>query len=295
MNDDKNQPKERDSLSGVETTGHEWDGIKELNHPAPRWWLWVFYLCVIFSVGYWVVYPAWPTASDNTKGMWGWTQYAQLKEQQSEIAAMKSKFEPKFDAASLEEIRNNRELYAFGRAGGAVAFKDNCAACHGSGAMGGNGYPNLNDDDWLWGGTLEQIYTTIRYGVRSGHPQMRDNQMPAFGKDGILQPAEVEQVAEYVANLHQGDKAAQTEAFSKGKELFAQNCVACHGDNGEGNPEMGAPRLSDNIWLYGGDKASIIATVANSRAGVMPTWEGRLSDRTVRQLAVYVHSLGGGK
>lgn len=287
--------KDVDQVTGVETTGHEWDGIKELNKPAPRWWLWVFYVCIIWAVGYWVVFPAWPTVADHTTGSFGWTSHKELKDQQGEIFARRGIYAERLASASLQDIRNDPELYEFARAGGAVAFKNNCAACHGTGAQGGKGFPNLNDDDWLWGGTLEQIQTTIRYGVRSGHPKMHDTQMPAFGKDGILQPGEIEQVADYVTKLHEGDKVEQTEAWKAGKEIFAQNCVACHGEQGEGNIEMGAPRLNDNIWLYGGDRQTVVTTVTAARAGVMPTWEGRLDDSTIKQLAIYVHSLGGGK
>ena len=291
---DKHTQKEIDSVSGVETTGHDWDGIKELNNPAPRWWVWVFLVCIIFSVGYWFVYPAWPTLSGNTRGS-GWTEYSQLKQQQGEIEAMHAKYDARFNTASLADIQNDHELYEYARAGGAVAFKNNCAACHGTGAQGSKGYPNLNDDDWLWGGTLDDIYTTIRYGVRSGHEQARMSQMPAFKKDGILNTDEIEQVAEYVQKLHEGDKADKTAAYEKGKTIFAANCAVCHGESGEGTQAMGAPRLNDNIWLYGGDHQTIVTTVSYARSGVMPTWETRLSDSTIKQLAIYVHSLGGGK
>ncbi|MBP7252050.1 MAG: cytochrome-c oxidase, cbb3-type subunit III [Alphaproteobacteria bacterium] len=292
---DPNKPRERDAFSGVETTQHEWDGIKELNNPAPRTWLWIFYLCIIFSIGYWVVYPAWPTPGGNTNGSFGWTQHKELAAAQQEIDAMRAGHMVRFDAASLEQIQADKDLYDFARAGGLVAFRDNCAACHGTGAEGGKGYPNLNDDDWLWGGKLSQIYATIRYGVRAGHAQGHEGNMLSFGKDGTLKPEEVEAVADYVVHLHEGDSVVNQPAYEKGKAVFAANCVACHGDKGEGNPEMGAPRLSDNIWLYGSSKESVVATVNNGRAGVMPTWEGRLDDRTIKMLSVYVHSLGGGQ
>lgn len=287
--------KEKDKITGVETTGHEWDGIKELNNPAPRWWLWVFFVTVLFSIGYWVVYPSWPTLTGSTKGNAGWTQYRQLKQQQGEIEAMHTKYDARFSTASLQQIANDSELYEYARAGGAVAFKDNCAACHGTGAQGGKGYPNLNDDDWIWGGTLDQIYATIRYGIRSAHEQAHISQMPAFGKDGILKSEEIAQVAEYVQKLHEGDKAQKTAGYLKGQDIFGKNCASCHGDKGEGMTDTGAARLSDDIWLYGSDRNSIIATITYARAGMMPDWENRLSDNTIKQLAVYVHSLGGGK
>lgn len=285
-----NQPKEIDHVSGVETTGHDWDGLKELNNPAPRWWLWVFYATVIFSIGYWYVYPTWPTLSGHSAGSKNWTEYAELKESQGEITAMRAKYEGRFASASLQDIKNDKELYAYAVAGGAVAFKNNCAACHGSGGQGGKGYPNLNDDEWLWGGTLDEIYTTIRYGAHNDNPNTHNGGMPTW-KD-ILKPEEIEAAASYVEHWHEGDKAP---ANAKGKEVFAANCASCHGDKGEGNTGVGAPQLNNDIWLYGGDHATIVQTITYGRAGVMPAWEGRLNDSTIKQLAVYVHSLGGGK
>ncbi|MBV8061045.1 MAG: cytochrome-c oxidase, cbb3-type subunit III [Alphaproteobacteria bacterium] len=290
-----NNKHEIDQVTGIETTGHEWDGLKELNNPAPRWWLWVFYATIVFAIGYWAVYPAWPTLTGFTGGSKNWSEYSQLKEHQGEITAMRAKYEARFTAADLKTIQNDPELYEYARAGGAIAFKNNCAACHGAGAQGGYGYPNLNDDDWLWGGTLDQIYTTIRYGVRSTSDQTRISQMPAFGRDDLLSREEIEAVAEYVQKMHLGDKAEKTATYEKGKEVYANNCASCHGETGDGNQDVGAPRLNDDIWLYGGDRASIINSIANPHAGVMPTWEGRLSDSTIKQLAIYVHSLGGGK
>lgn len=294
--DSENAKKDVDQISGVETTGHVWDGIKELNNPAPRWWLNVFIVTIIFAIGYWVVYPAWPTLSGNTHGRLAWTEYKQLKASQAEIHALRDQFENKIAAADLAQIKNDPELYEYARAAGAVAFKNNCAACHGTGAQGSKGYPNLNDDDWLWGGRLEQIYTTILYGVRSGHEQAHTGQMPAWGgKDGPLSAEQIRQVAEFVQKLHLANKAEKTDSYLKGKEIFAANCAACHGENGEGNQELGAPRLSDDIWLYGGDLDTIIETITNGRAGVMPSWEARLGDTVVKELAIYVHSLGGGQ
>ena len=287
---DPNKPKEIDAHSGVETTGHDWDGIKELNNPAPRWWLWVFFICCVWAVGYWVLYPAWPTLSGNTAGSLGWTSHKKLAEEQGEIIARRGQFAQQIKGASLQEIKANPELYNFAVAGGRTVFKENCAACHGTGAQGGKGYPNLNDDDWLWGGTLDDIYTTIRYGIRSGHEKTRFSQMPAFGRDGILKPEEISDVADFVLSLstHQGGN-------EKSAAIFKQNCAACHGDEGKGGRSVGAPNLTDAIWLYGGDKVSIAQQVSNPRHGVMPTWEARLPDETIKQLAIYVHSLGGGE
>lgn len=283
--------KEIDSVTGVETTGHEWDGIKELNKPAPRWWLWVFYVTVIWSIGYWVVYPAWPTLSGHTKGTFGWTEYTKLKAEQAEIEARQARYAAKFKDASFDRIMKDPELYAFAVAGGKAAFKNNCATCHGSGAQGAKGYPNLNDDDWLWGGKLADIYQTLQYGIRSGHDEARISQMPAFGRDGLLKQSEINDAAEYVIALSQG-KATNDMS---GAKVFAENCAACHGDKGEGGRDFGAPRLADAIWLYGGDHDTVYQTIYNARAGVMPFWKGKLPDDTLRMLTVYVHSLGGGE
>ena len=286
---------EKDTLSGVDTTGHEWDGLKELNNPAPRWWLWVFIVTVIWAVGYWVVYPAWPTLTGHTIGKQGWTEYKELTSSQAELTALNGKFMEQIHTSSLEQIQHDPQLYEFARKGGAASFKENCSACHGTGAAGRKGYPNLNDDDWLYGGTLADIYKTIRVGARSTSPDTRGVQMPAFGRDGMLKSQQMDDVVDYVSALHEKEKSAKTEAFLRGEKIFADNCAACHGKSGEGDQKTGAPRLNDEIWLYGGDKDSIRNTVTNAHAGVMPTWEGRLSDDTIKELTIYVHSLGGGK
>lgn len=294
MADNENK-KEKDAISGVETTGHEWDGLKELNNPAPRWWLWVFIVTVIWSIGYWVVYPAWPTLSGHTLGNKGWTEYKELKASQSEIAALRGKYAEQIHGATIDQIQKDPQLYEFARAGGAAAFKENCAACHGTGAEGRKGYPNLNDDDWLFGGTLADIYNTIRVGSRSTAPDTHNTIMPSFGRDGILKQQEIDDVATYVGALHEGAKATKADAYLNGEKVFAANCAACHGKSGEGDQKQGAPKLNDEIWLYGGDKDSIHASISNAHAGVMPSWEGRLSDDTIKELTIYVHSLGGGK
>lgn len=280
--------KERDEFTGVETTGHEWDGLKELNNPAPRWWLIVFILCCIWAIGYWVIFPAWPTFTSNTKGSQGWTQYKKLVADQAEITARRGEFINRIKVHSLDEIQSEPDLYAFAVAGGRTMFKENCAACHGTGAQGGNGYPNLNDDDWLWGGNLHEIYQTIRLGIRSGHEGARESMMPAFGE--ILGKAEISDVADYVLSLSKSG-----DVNINGERLFKENCMSCHGEAGQGGREFGAPALADAIWLYGGTKNDIARQIAKPRHGVMPAWAERLPDTTVKQLSIYVHSLGGGE
>ncbi|MBI2235069.1 MAG: cytochrome-c oxidase, cbb3-type subunit III [Micavibrio aeruginosavorus] len=287
----ENDKKEIDQVSGIETTGHEWDGLKELNNPLPRWWLWVFYVTIVWSIGYWVVFPAWPVPSGATKGTAEWTQFSRLEKSQQDIAVLQAGYIENFKAAPFDRIMNDEQLYAFATAGGAAAFKDNCATCHGTGGAGGRGYPNLNDDDWIWGGTIEDIHQTLEFGARSGHPETRVSAMPAFGKDGLMSREDIATVVDYVANLpRQGH-----DLSSKGYDLFQKNCASCHGTEAKGNREFGAPNLTDGIWLYGGSKDTIYKTVYNGRSGVMPYWSGRLDDNTIRQLAVYVHSLGGGE
>lgn len=284
---------EIDEISGVETTGHEWDGLKELNNPAPRWWLIVWLICIVISIIYMVFYPAWPTLKAHTKGILGWTQYSKLEAEQKVITDRKAVYLKQFHGLSLDQVKQNPAVFEFARQGGEAVFKENCAPCHGIGGAGRVGYPNLNDNDWLFGGTPDQILHTLKVGARSGHPDAFQTQMPAFGKDQILTKNQISLVSDYVLALSKPAPALETPAFTEGKTLFEANCAACHGLMGEGNQEMGAPKLNDAIWLYGGDKPSIIKTVTYSRAGVMPSWQSRLSEDNIKMAAIYVHSLGG--
>ena len=283
-----------DSVSGTATTGHQWDDIKELNTPLPRWWVIAFYLSIIWAVGYWLVYPAWPLLTSNTTGLLGYSSRADVAVELANLDKIRGEKMVALGAASLADIERDPGLLALARARGKTVFGDNCAPCHGSGAAGAKGFPNLNDDDWLWGGTLDQIMQTIQYGARSGHAKAHEGQMLAFGKDGILKPDQIIAVANYVRSLS-GLPTRPGYDAAAGTKVFAENCVACHGDTGKGNPELGAPNLTDKIWLYGSDEATIIESIANGRAGVMPAWEGRLDPVTIKAMAVYVHSLGGGK
>jgi cytochrome c oxidase cbb3-type subunit 3 len=272
------------------TTGHEWDGISEYNIPAPRWWLTVWIVCIIWAFGYWIFYPTWPVSGGNTKGSLNWTQQSELIESQQEISAKRDVFLDKISASDFSQIQKDPELMEFAINGGRAAFKENCAACHGTGAQGAKGFPNLNDDDWIWGGKITDIEQTIKFGIRSSHDKTRFSQMPSFGIDKVLKKEEVEEVTEYVMSL--SDKNIHSE---KGEAIFKANCVACHGANAKGDRLVGAPNLSDAIWLYGGKKEDILFTVTYSQAGAMPYWIGRLDDVTIKQLALYVHSLGGGE
>lgn len=273
-----------------ETTGHSWDDISEYNVPAPRWWLLVWIVCIIWSFGYWIFYPTWPVKDGNTIGKLEWTQVSQLNESQAEIDAIRDKYLDQIEKKSFKEILNDKYLLEFALVGGKAAFKDNCAGCHGTGAQGFKGYPNLNDDDWLWGGKIEDIYYTLLYGIRSGHEKARFNMMPAFGKDEILTKNQINDVIDHVLSL-----TAKSLPNKNGAEIFAANCSSCHGLNGKGNQELGAPNLTDAIWLYGSNREDLYQTIFYSRAGVMPYWSSRLDNAIIKQLALYVYSLGGGE
>jgi cytochrome c oxidase cbb3-type subunit III len=286
---------EVDAHTGVSTTGHEGDGIRELNTPLPRWWLGIFYATIVWSVGYWVVYPAWPLITGTTQGVIGYASRLEIAKDLALLQQHRATQSSGLTEASLEQIKADPSLFRIAMAQGKAAFGDNCAACHGVGGGGAKGYPNLNDDDWLWGGTLAEIHQTLQNGVRvAGNADSRISQMPAFGKDGLLKPAEIRAVANHVRELA-GLPTEQGADLAKGRELFETNCAACHGEAGKGNKELGAPNLTDAISLYGMDLASLTETITNSRAGVMPAWGQRLDPTTVKALTIYVHSLGGGQ
>ncbi|MFC4235761.1 cytochrome-c oxidase, cbb3-type subunit III [Thalassospira xianhensis] len=285
---------EKDQVSGHETTGHEWDGIKELNTPLPSWWVYVFWATIVWSVGYWVVYPSWPTATSYLTGMFETTNRTQLHETMANVAAERAPYMERLAALDLDEIVNDSELLNFSMAGGKAVFAENCAPCHGTGGSGNPGFPSLQDDDWLWGGTLEAVNETVHVGVRwDANEDTRFNDMPAFGRDEILEREDINDVVQYVLAFtgRETDKAAA----NRGAGVFADNCASCHGEDAKGVQELGAPNLTDAIWLYGGDAATITETVNNSRGGVMPAWGGRLDEETIKMLTVYVHSLGGGQ
>lgn len=286
---------EIDAHTGMATTGHEWDGIKELNTPLPRWWLNTFYACIIWAIGYWLVYPAWPLLSGYTHGLSNWHSRVAVGEDLNELKTMRGGMNDKIATASLAEIEKSPELLSFARAQGSAAFSINCSTCHGAGGQGSKGYPNLNADRWIWGGTLEAIETTIKHGVRwDADPEAHASTMPAFGRDSLLSKSDIANVADYVRTLS-GTAPEEGVDLAEGKRVFIQNCAACHGQDGQGNVELGAPSLATQVWLYGSSKAAIMERVQNGGGGVMPAWAGRLDPTTIKTLAVYVHTLGGGK
>jgi cytochrome c oxidase cbb3-type subunit 3 len=284
-----------DQPTGIETVGHEWDGIEELNNPLPRWWVITLWLTVTFSLGYVVVYPAIPLLSKGTEGMWGWSSRGELAQDLAAEKARRAGLLVRLEATPIKQLQADPALMQSAISGGRAAFRVNCVQCHGSGAAGIVGlYPNLKDDDWLWGGNLKDIEQTITNGVRQpGDAATRTSLMPSFGRDGILKPGEIGDVASYVLTL--SGKERPGAASERGKALFDTNCVSCHGSDGKGLRQFGAPNLTDGIWLYGGQRAQVSESITNARAGVMPAWVHKLDPATIRMLAVYVHSLGGGE
>jgi cytochrome c oxidase cbb3-type subunit III len=286
---------EIDTVSGHSTTGHDWDGIRELNTPLPRWWLWTFYASILWSIGYWIIYPAWPLVSGFTHGALGYSSRGDLAADLDSFKAVRAAQAVGLEKAGLAEIARDPKMLSVALAQGRAAFGDNCTPCHGAGGAGGKGYPSLADDDWLWGGKLEEIHATISHGVRATNDEAtRLSLMPAFGHDGILKTDEIRAVANYVRSIA-GLEPEKGAVLEIGKKTFVQNCALCHGAEGKGNPELGAPNLTDAIWLYGSDIGAITATITNARNSVMPSWTGRLDPVTIKSLALYVHSLGGGQ
>ena len=285
---------EKDSVTGQETTGHEWDGIKELNSPLPRWWLYVLYATILYSVVYYVLYPSIPGVTGYFQGVIGGSAREALVDKLATAKARQAGTLSLIVQREPDAIAQDPELLSFAIAGGKSAFADNCAPCHGLGAAGRpGGYPSLADDDWIWGGSLEAIETTIRYGIRNDSDEARISDMPAFGADEILSNAEIADLTEYVLSL--SGRAEDQEAVGRAGELYADNCAACHGEAGEGLAEVGGPRLSDQLWLYGDSREAITTQIRQPRQGVMPGWQERLDESTIKMLTVYVHTLGGGQ
>ncbi len=281
-----------DEISGVDTTGHEWDGIRELNNPMPRWWVWTFCATILWAVGYAILYPSIPMVTSATRGYLNFSSRAALQQDLDQSKTAQMKFHDMIAAKTVQEIDADPALREFAIAGGASAFKVNCAPCHGSGASGGPGFPNLNDDDWLWGGDLDSIQKTISHGIRfDADPDTHMSEMPAFGD--VLDRNQIRAVAVYVWSLT--NAPSDPALVPAGKQMFMDNCAACHGEDAKGKLEVGAPNLADAIWLKGAGEDAIIRQVTAPKHGVMPAWSGRLGDTTVKELTVFVHSLGGGK
>ncbi|MDX8541586.1 cytochrome-c oxidase, cbb3-type subunit III [Mesorhizobium abyssinicae] len=281
-----------DDMSGISTTGHEWDGIRELNNPLPRWWVITFYVTIAWALAYTIAYPAWPMLSSATKGVLGFSSRNDVKNKMAAAEAAKAKYVAAIQSKTVSEIAADDALREFAVAAGGAAFKVNCVQCHGSGAQGSKGFPNLNDDDWLWGGKTEQIQQTITHGIRfTADGDTRRSEMPAFVD--VLKPEQIAQVSAFVASLSGTIK--DKSLIEPGAKVFAENCAVCHGENAKGNREFGAPDLTDAIWLYGPGETAIAAQVRTPKQGVMPAWIERLGEIKVKELAVYVHSLGGGE
>ena len=276
------------------TTGHSWDGIEELNTPMPRWWLWTFYACIFWAVLYTIAFPAWPLITGATPGVLGFSTRGEVAEDIAAVEQANMQINQQLASVELTSIAGDPELNQYAVSAGAAVFKTWCAQCHGSGAAGAVGYPNLLDDDWLWGGDIEAIHTTVTHGIRNDtDPDARYSQMPAFGTDDLLEDAQIDAVVNYVMSL--SGEPQDASVVSEGAEVFAENCASCHMEDGTCDREQGAPNLTDAIWLYGGDYATLKETVEKARFGVMPNWNSRLTEAQIRAVSAYVHQLGGGE
>ena len=280
-----------DQATGTQTVGHEWDGIEELDTPMPRWWLWTFYLTIVFAIGYVIAYPAWPLIDRATVGMLQWSSRGELSKDMSAADQARVTVREQLAQIPIERLPENSELMQQAVAGGAAAFRVNCVQCHGSGAAGSQdlGYPNLNDDDWLWGGDLKAIEYTLHHGIRqAGHDATRTSAMPPFA--GAFDTAQLNALTDHVLSL-----SGKAQPNAAGAQIYADNCAACHGPTGGGDRAQGAPVLNDAIWLRGNSREAIKRQILQPRMGMMPKWEGRLDPVTIKMLAAYVHSLGGGE
>ncbi len=278
------------------TTGHSWDGIEEFDNPMPRWWVWIFILTIIWAVGYWIAMPAWPGIQSATSGVLGYSSRANVATEISEFEARNEEFFVQLVSTDLDEIRENDELHRFAVNAGDSVFRAQCSQCHGTGGAGvqASGFPNLLDDDWLWGGTMDDIVTTVTWGIRNeDYPDARYSVMPAFGQDGLLDETEIDQVVNHVLSLSGADH--DSDLAAAGEEVYLNNCASCHMDDGSGDYFIGAPALNNQVWLYGGTPEAIRHSVYYSRFGVMPGFETRLREAEIRAVAAYVHQLGGGQ
>ncbi len=285
---------ERDPLTGQWTTGHSWDGIKELKTPVPVWWVSTFLISIAFSILYIVLNPSFPSPAGKAFAMNPVSTREGLAIRLEEAAARMEGMNARLLERPLEEISRDAELARFAFNAGRALYQVHCIGCHGPGAAGQAGqFPALVDDDWIWGGTKADIHQTIRYGIRNEDPDSRQSQMPVFGQ--ILQPHEIDQLADYVLVMGETQPGDARRTGHPAHALFQQQCASCHGADGRGNIEFGAPNLTDAIWLYGGTRAEIRQQIAAPRMGMMPGWHQRLTDAEIVALTVYIHGLGGGQ
>lgn len=285
---------EKDSVTGHMTTGHEWDGLQELNRPLPKWWVYLLYATILWAIGYCVLYPSFPGIRGYLHGTLGYSQRAKVDADVRALAQQRSVYMDKIKAMSYEDIRKDPQLLAVAQTAGRITFANNCQPCHGAGGGGQPDYPALAAGNWLWGGKLAEIQQTITYGVRSGLEEARGTQMPKFGVDGTLKPDEIQQVADFVYIELFGNPMPGKDT-SAGKQIFADNCVECHGEKGQGNREKGGPKLASKAHLHGDTRDLIVRQVTNPHMGVMPNWNTRLDEATIKSVALYVHGLGGGE
>jgi len=289
MSDDK---KNIDEVTGTETTGHNWDGIEELNNPLPRWWLWSLYITIIWGVLYTIAYPAWPMVNQATAGFLGYSTRAEVAADIAAVEAANADLNAQLAEVDLATLDTDSDLGRYARAAGASVFLNNCTTCHGQGAAGSEGFPNLLDDDWLWGGTFEEIGYTVRHGIRNEEDwDARWSEMTAF--DDILTNDEIASLVHYVRSISSQDH--DVALAGSGEPLFLDHCSGCHMEDGTGDRGLGAPNLTDAVWLYGGSEAAIEETIRYARFGVMPPWSTRLSEAEIQAVAAYVHQLGGGE
>jgi cytochrome c oxidase cbb3-type subunit 3 len=286
--------KETDPVTGRKMTGHIWNGIKELDTPVPRGVLLFLIVTHIFAALWWTLEPAWPLGSTYTRGLIGSDQRQVVERKIVEAATSRVPWIEKIETKSFDEIRADEVLMAKVNSSGHQLFGDNCAACHGRDGRGGQNYPDLTDDDWLWGGDPQRIVETMTVGVNSRHSKSRVSQMPAFGADEMLDRKQVSDVAAYVYSLSnsQASSAEVAAQVNAGHEVFLRSCASCHGQDAKGKQDMGAPNLTDGRWVYGGSLDRIIQTVHGGRQGHMPTWDERLSPAEIKILALYVNALG---
>lgn len=283
---------EKDSVTGTETTGHDWDGIKELNTPLPKWWLYTFFATIAFAIVYCVLYPI-PYGFGHTSGMLGYSGRDRVNKEVAVEAATRAGAMSRIATLPYAAIVADPKLYEIAQVSGKSTFAENCQPCHAAGGAGRVGYPALAAGGWIWGGSLEQIQTTLTHGIRSGDPEARNSQMPRFA-DGVLDARQIDHVANFVWTTYYGHADPKLDV-ADGAAIFAENCAVCHGPQGGGERALGGPKLASRVHLYGDTREAVLSQIRAPKAGVMPNWNTRLDPATLRSVALYVHSLGGGE